>query len=122
MNLVRLSVLAALVLLNGCTFLMHPISSTFARHSNPISGWKLSWSQDPEKRDKAIRDDYQDYINNLPQRERGGIVSFYEDGTGQRAVEIEIGLKGTSWKHVLIYDNHNKRVKVVKYVSGYYMS
>jgi hypothetical protein len=124
MKLARFSILlVVLVLFGGCTFLLHPINSTFARHSNPIAGWKRSWSQDPDKRDKVIRDDYQDYINKLPPKERKyvGLTFFYEDGTGQQAVEIEIGLNVTWWRHVLIYDKNNKRVKVVKYVWGYYM-
>jgi hypothetical protein len=47
---------------------------------------------------------------------------FCEDGTGQHAVEISIPLNGKFWKHVLIYDKTNRRVKTVKYSSGRYMS
>src|SRR6266567_3226907 len=120
MKLARFAILLAVsILLSGCTFLLHPINSTFARHSNPIAGWRFCWSQDPNKRDKAIRDDYQDYINKLPPKKRNyvGSVFFFEDGAGQQAVQIEIDLDGTRWEHVLIYDKNNKRVKEVKYVA-----
>jgi hypothetical protein len=116
--------LAVSILSSGCTSLLHPINSTFARHSNPIAGWKSCWSQDPEKLAKAIRDDYQDYIQKLPQkvRNRIGPIQLFEDGTGKYAVTIAVDSKGTEWTHVLIYDRANKRVEVIKYVSGHYMS
>ena len=110
--------------MSGCTFLLHPINSTFARHSNPIAGWKVLYSRDYEKLDKAIVDDYHDYIQKLPAKARNGMgpIFFYEDGTGQHAVAIETGWNGTDWIYVLIYDKNNKRVSVVKYSPGYYMS
>lgn len=53
-------------------------------------------------------------------------IEFFEDGTGQHAVTFEsysdagiIG--GTSWEYVLIYDKNNKRVKTIRYVTGYYV-
>ena len=49
-------------------------------------------------------------------------MGFFEDGTGQRAVQFQIGLKGTWWVYVLIYDQNDKRTRVVKYVRGHYMS
>jgi hypothetical protein len=119
MNITRFAffiLLAASVCWTGCEM--------FASHTNPIAGWKLCWSQDPSKLDKAIRDDYQDYINKLSPKERMwiGPIMLSEDGTGQHAVTIEIAWYGTDWDHVLIYDKNNKRVKVVKYIGGHYMS
>jgi hypothetical protein len=72
---------------------------------------------------KAITDDYKDYIQILSpeERERGSIF-FYEDGTGQHAVEIKYGLNGNCWEHILIYDKDNKRIKAIKYISGNYGS
>jgi hypothetical protein len=114
--------LAVSTLFGGCTFLLHPINSTFAPHSNPIEGWHFSRLVNLHN-NRAISDDYHDFINKLPPKERknAGPVFFFEDGTGQHAVQIEIGLNGTSWRRVLIYDKNDKRVKAVKYVSGYYM-
>jgi hypothetical protein len=77
--------------------------------------------------DQRIIDDYQAYINTMPPEERDLAKDkfsqlFGEDGTGQHAVEISIPLHGTWWKHVLIYDKTNQRLKVIKYASGRYSS
>src|SRR5260370_777657 len=91
---------------------------------NPLVGWKYTFSQDPDKLDKAIRDDYQDYIQHLPPEERkfGESISLYEDESGRHAVTIEINLHGTRWEHVLIYDQNNRRVQAVKRYGGHYQS
>ncbi len=94
---------------------------------NPLEGWK-GWGADTGYHlDKAITDDYQSYIKTLPTRESAIAEAkfsqmFFEDGTGQHAVEISIPLDGTWWKYVLIYDKNNKRTKVIKYASGKYAS
>ena len=78
------------------------------------------------KPDKAIGDDYHAYIDKLSPKERNGLrpTFYFEDGNGQHAVAIEIGIdgiwEGTYWKHVLIYDKENKRIKVIKYKDGHY--
>ncbi|SRR6266496_4462016 len=91
---------------------------------DPLLSWLPSASQDPKKLDRGIRDDYQDYINRLPPAKRSfiGVISFYEDGTGQHAVKIERGVNGTYWEYVLIYDRQSMRVKVVTYIGGGYRS
>ena len=75
---------------------------------------------------KAITDDYKAYIQTLSPEEKQRLgpypVSFFEDGTGQHAVDIRIGINGSNWHHVLIYDKDNKRIKTIKYVSGNYAS
>jgi len=91
-----------------------------------LAGWK-KFSTDRYHLDKAITDDLQNYINALPPQQREIAAwpysqLFCEDGTGQHAVEISIPLNGKFWKHVLIYDKTNRRVKTVKYSSGRYMS
>jgi hypothetical protein len=91
---------------------------------DPLAGWNFCASQDPAKLDKAIRTDYEYYIQKLPQTERisHGPLNLFEDETGRHAVKFETGLNGTSWAHVLIYDKDNKRIKAIKYVSGHYSS
>jgi hypothetical protein len=93
---------------------------------DPLAGWKVLFSKDYEKLDKAIAVDYRDYIQKLPPEERKFVddysIWFYEDGTGQHAVRIEIPLNGTTWEHVLFYDKDNKRIKVIKYANGRYAS
>jgi hypothetical protein len=73
---------------------------------------------------KAITDDYKTYIHPLlpDEQKYAGPILFYEDGMGQHAVDIEIAINGTSWKHILIYDTDNKRIKAIKYSSGSYQS
>jgi hypothetical protein len=92
--------------------------------SSALVGFRTCFSQDPAKLDTAIRDDYQDYINGLPHELRIGVgpIDLLEDGSGRHAVRIPIALNGTDWAHVLIYDKDNKRVRVVKFVSGHYSS
>jgi hypothetical protein len=110
-----LSVLiASLLLIGGCL--------TRPAH-NPLEGWHFSSLGNLEA-NKAITQDYQQYIQKLPPEERKfvGNIKFFEDGTGQHAVEIRIDLHGTWWKHVLIYDGNDNRVKVVKYKFGNYRS
>ena len=91
---------------------------------DPLAGWKLCQSQDPKYLDQAIRDDYQGYIQTLSPEERrsAGPIHLFEDEMGQHAVKIDIGVNGTSWEHVLIYDKDNKRIKTIKYAIGHYAS
>ena len=87
---------------------------------DPLAGFHFSSLNNLDS-NKAISDDYKDYIQKLPPEEKGNaipIVQYFEDGTGQHAVQITIGL-GTDWEHVLIYDKDNKRIKTIKYVSGH---
>ena len=73
---------------------------------------------------KTITDDYKDYIQKLSPKETQylGPVLYFEDGTGQHAVRIVIGLNNANWEHVLIYDKNDKRIKAVKRCTGQYMS
>jgi hypothetical protein len=99
----------------------------FANHTNPLAnptaGWKgVNISKEP---DHVITKDYEDYIQNLPANMKNGVSIwaldfFYEDGKGRHAVKIGVALKGTWWQHVLIYDQNDKRIEVIKYISGHY--
>ena len=90
---------------------------------DPLTGFHMADLQHLDD-NKTITADYKAYIQTLSpdEQKRAGPILYYEDGTGQHAVDIEIGINGTSWKHVLIYDKDNKRVKAVKYSSGSYRS
>jgi hypothetical protein len=87
---------------------------------DPLAGFHWSSLVNLDN-NKAITDDYKDYIQKLPPKEKGyiGDVSFFEDGTGQHAVSIEVfeGNQNASWRHILIYDKENKRIKAIR--SGY---
>ena len=65
--------------------------------------------------------DYQKYVKTLPQNDQKFIltINFFEDGTGQHAAKILIDSNGTEWSHVLIYNKEYKRIKTIKYESGY---
>ena len=93
----------------------------FARHSDPLAGWKVDLDHDP---DQAILNDYQAYINDLAPKLKNGVgpMQYLEDGSGQHAILIAIAQNGTDWGHVLIYDKNNKRIKIIKYVMGHYRS
>jgi hypothetical protein len=88
---------------------------------NPLAGWKSLGFEPP---DKAITDDYQYYFQQHNMRGYAGPVFYFEDGTGQHAVEFEMfgHIKNVSWQYVLIYDKENKRIKVVKYDRRRYQS
>jgi hypothetical protein len=113
-----LALLAAFVWVVGC--------AASKPAPDPLAGWKILFSRDYEKLNKAITDDYRDYIQKLPPAEKYYVMEsdiwFYEDGTGQHAIRIEIPLNGTWWSHVLIYDKNDKRIKTIKYASGGYRS
>lgn len=87
---------------------------------NPLAGWKPA-STNPNQ---TIVNDYQNYIQKLPSEERkyAGMIQYFEDGMGEHAIKIEIPLNGTWWQHVLIYDQNDKRIKMIKYSSGGYRS
>lgn len=44
---------------------------------------------------------------------------WFEDETGQHAFDIEMSGKGgifkSLWRHILIYDKNNIRIKTIKY-------
>jgi hypothetical protein len=88
---------------------------------DPLAGWSFDFNHEP---DQTIVRDYQDYIQKLSSDERTSsrVSQYLKDGKGQHAIVIEIALNGTWWKHVLIYDKDNKRVKVIKYRNGGYRS
>ena len=93
-----------------------------APQRDPLEGWKADLDDQPNQ---AIVADYQDYIRNLPAKEREFVqrgIRFFNDGTGQHAIKIEIPLNGVWREHVLIYDKENKRTSVVKYDNGGYRS
>jgi hypothetical protein len=116
---------------------------------DPLKGWK-SWSEwdetshpdvygphgryllQPGQRakhsplDKAIKDDYKNYLQkhepfyfvNGPAFSDG--PTFYEDGTGQHAVRIEVGSNGSYTVYIFIYDDHNVRKKIMRFADGGY--
>ncbi len=66
--------------------------------------------------DKAIKDDYQNYLQKHEPHYFSFGPTFYEDGIGQHAVKVQIG----NWDHellfyIFIYDKSNTRTKVMKF-------
>jgi hypothetical protein len=91
--------------------------------ADPLAGWQKNYTTQPS--DQIIEKDYQDYIRNPSTDEQKftGPVLYYHNGTGQRAVQIEIDIDGKDcWYHILFYDKDNKRIKVIKYFYGRYRS
>jgi hypothetical protein len=87
---------------------------------DPLAAFHVSDLENLDS-NKAIADDYKAYIQTLSPEERKFMAykEYFEDGIGQHAVKITIGLNHTDWEHILIYDNDNKRIKTIKYVSGH---
>jgi hypothetical protein len=90
---------------------------------DPLAGWQKAYNHDP---DPAIVKDYQDYIQKIPAKDNNSVgpVFYFEDGTGQHAVSMEIFVKGenASWHYVIIYDKENKRIQAMKYGYAKYQS
>jgi hypothetical protein len=110
-----LSILFAVIgLLAGCSSQPTP---------DPLAGFHVSDLQNLDS-NKTIADDYKNYLQALSPEDKkfAGPIFYYEDGTGQHAVRIEIEYSGSIWEHVLIYDKDNKRIKAIKYADGGYMS
>jgi len=90
---------------------------------DPLAGFHVSSLGNLDS-NKAITDDYKAYIQTLSPEEKKsmGSTTFYENGTGQHAIEIIMGINGRYWRHVLIYDKDDKRIKTIKYKTGTYQS
>jgi hypothetical protein len=88
--------------------------------TDPLAGWQKDYGT----LDQPIVNDYQNYIQNLSSKEKKhmGPTDFFKDGTGQYAVTIIVGINGRYWRHILIYDKDDKRIKTIKYKTGYYQS
>ena len=107
--------LAALICSTGCVELGH--------HADPLAGWnQVESNQIPV----SVVKDYQDYINGLSPTERYYTypfnIRFFENDIGQKAVKISIPLDGKWYEHILIYGKDTKRIQVIKYISGRYVS
>jgi hypothetical protein len=92
---------------------------------DPLAGFHRADETGMDK-NKAITDDYKDYIQKLPPAQKGyiGTIFIYENELGEHAIRIEIfeGNQNASWKHVLFYDKDNKRIKVIRYDHVKYQS
>jgi hypothetical protein len=106
--------LVAYLLASGC-------SGTATKPTpDPLAGYHFS-SLENLNNNKAISSDYQNYINALsPQEQKdSGSTLYFEDGTGQHAIQHEVDIGGRDrWYHILIYDKNNNRIKTVKYYVG----
>jgi hypothetical protein len=99
---------------------------------DPLSGWTFRAFDEysvPGKEghyhvEKSVTDDYEAFIKTNNLKVFGAITGFFEDGTGQRAVEFEAfpGEPNASWSYVLIYNKENRRVKVIRYGYKRYQS
>jgi hypothetical protein len=111
------AVALCVMMISGCS-LFYPKPT-----HDPLAGFHWSSLVNLDN-NKTIMDDYESYLQKLSPDERnaGGYTEYFEDGTGQFAIKITRGLNGTNWRHVLIYDKDNKRIKTIKYVSGHSQS
>ena len=100
--------------------------------SDPLLGWNFCTFDEfsvPGKEyhyhlEQLVTDDYKIFIKTNNLNVFGAITGFFEDGSGQRAVEFEAFPYGqnASWHYVLIYNGENKRIKVIRYGHKKYQS
>jgi hypothetical protein len=116
-NYFALALVLCVVIISGCS------CSTSKPQPDPLAGFHVSSLGNLDS-NKAITDDYKSYIQTLSSDEQKfiGYIEYFEDETKQHAVKITIGLNGTVWEHVLIYDKDDKRIKTIKYSKGGYQS
>jgi|SRR6516162_9829643 hypothetical protein len=114
--------LVACVCVIGCSSVPPYPRGSASVGPNPVAGWAGCQSQDFGTLDKAIQDDYRDYVSSLTSNELMwmGPRGLSEDGSGQHAITIHVAWWGTDWAHVLVYDKDNKRIRTVRYVAGHY--
>ena len=101
-------------------------------HNDPMQGWQeVRTFAEPFYKTvpipKTIRQDVQAFIRTLSGQEKYDTEAdfnelYWEDGTGQHAVVFNVPHDGEHWHYALIYDRNNRRVKVLKYSTGSYMS
>jgi hypothetical protein len=99
---------------------------------DPLVGWTFRTFDDflPASQqqhfylEKAVADDYQGFIKDNKLSLLGAVTGFFEDGTGRRAIQFGAFMPGAnaSWKYVLIYDQGNKRINMIKYDFKRYQS
>jgi uncharacterized protein YceK len=91
----------------------------------PFPGWETPpYGYNTNHLAQAIIDDYQGFIKEKRLFLSGAITGFYEDGTGQHAVQFAAFPPGenATWQYVFIYDKENKRIKRIRYNYRRYMS
>jgi hypothetical protein len=105
-----------------CVMIISGCSCSTSR-PDPLMGFHRSSLVNLDN-NKAITEDYKSYIRTLsPEEQKFAAVDyFFEDGAGQHAVQIRIPLNGTWYEHDLFYDKYNKRIKVIKRITGGYQS
>ena len=112
------------LVLTLCALMIYGCSCSAPKPAtDPLAGWQMDFSIPPI--DHLFEKDWQEYILTLSPGEQQytHIDSIYKNATGQHAVKIEIDVDGKDcWYHVLFYDKENKRVRVVKYFFGRYVS
>jgi hypothetical protein len=99
-------------------------SCSNSRPPDPLAGFYRADEADMDK-NKLITDDYKTYIQNLSPKDKQflGPILYFEDGKGQHAVQIETDVGGKDcWYHILFYDKTDKRINVIEYFYGRYIS
>jgi hypothetical protein len=96
-------------------------------HSDPMASWKALGTFSNMGVPETIKQDANAYFQTLPaiesnESQHGDAITYWEDGTGQHAVVLATPHNGEHWHHAIIYNRDNKRLKVIKYSTGSYMS
>jgi hypothetical protein len=115
--------LAALVWTAGCaTQTPDPLAGWTFR---PFPGFEMPpYGHNTNHLNKAITENYQDFIAKNKLDTLGAITGFFENGTGQYAVGFRAfdNNHNAYWHYALFYEKENRRTKVIKYGYHRFMS
>src|SRR6202012_1625296 len=65
--------------------------------------------------DQDIIDDYKIFLAKEYPDVSSAVTGYYEDGKGRRAILFNRFKGSDSWSYAVIYDDKNKRIRVVKF-------
>ena len=96
-------------------------------HTDPLSEWRGIGYFESTPVPEDIKRDAISYFQSLGTDERNavslyGSLEYLEDGHGRHAVVLSAPHDGERWCYAVLYDSGNRRIKVLKYSIGGYMS
>ncbi|MBE7157815.1 MAG: hypothetical protein INR62_05175 [Rhodospirillales bacterium] len=96
-------------------------------HDDPLASWKGIGGFDVAPVPDAIKQDAMAYFQTLGPIERAAATMnsslyYMEDGQGSHAVVLAASHDGERWHYAVLYGPDNRRIKVLKYSLGGYMS
>lgn len=96
-------------------------------HTDPLHDWRGIGYLDNTPVPEDIKRDAQSYFQSLGPIERqvaldSSSIEYLEDGNGRHGMVLSAQHDGERWHYAVLYDSDNRRIKVLKYSVGGYMS